>query len=201
MKRPNALGISATLAALFLLSLAPIGAARSAIYGEVQIKGQNGIDKHSGVFVDGEYVGFVEELKGSKKLMLLPGEHEIEVRHAGYVPVIQKVMVEPGKKFTLYARMFKNQHDPDFPRRTAAHVKMEVKPERAAVFVDGAYVGTPHEFHSHRLALAPGRHKIRIGLSGYHEFTTDVNLQPSQEMTIRTRLTPGAGPGPTLGNE
>lgn len=110
-------------------------------------------------------------------------------------------MVEPGRKFTVYARMFKNLHDPGFPQRTAARVKIEAKPERAAVFVDGAYVGTPHEFHSHRMIVAPGRHRIRIALSGYHDFTTDVNLQPMQKVTIKTQLTPGTGPGPTLGNE
>jgi hypothetical protein len=201
MKVTLGLSTAAVVAICLALLFPAVGAARNAIYGRVQIKGQTGIDKHSGVFVDGQYVGFVDELHGSKKLLLLPGEHEIEVRHAGYVSVKQKLMIEPGKKVTIYARMFKNLNDPGFSRRTAAHVKMEVKPERAAVFVDGAYVGTPHEFHSHRLALAPGRHQIRIGLSGYHDFTTDVNLQPDQKITIKTRLTPGTGPGPMPGSE
>jgi hypothetical protein len=201
MKRPVGFGIATALAICLALLFPAIGTAHNAIYGEVRIKGQTGIDKHSGVFVDGQYVGFVDELKGSKKLLLLPGEHEIEVRHAGYVTVKQNVMVEPGRKFAIYARMFKNLHDPDFPRRTAARVKIDAKPERAAVFVDGAYVGTTHEFHSHRMALAPGKHQIRIALSGYHEFTTDVNLQPKQKITIKTDLTPGTGPGPTFGNQ
>lgn len=201
MKRSVGPGIAAILAACLSLLMPAIGAAHNAIYGQVKVKGQTGIDKHSGVFVDGQYVGFVDELKGSKRLLLLPGEHEIEVRHAGYVTVKQNVMVEPGRKFTLYARMFKNQHDLSFPKRIAARVKMDVKPERAAVFVDGAYVGTPHEFHSNRMILVPGKHQIRIALSGYHDFTTDVNLQPKQKITIKTDLTPGTGPGPMLGDE
>ncbi|HEX8712983.1 MAG TPA: PEGA domain-containing protein [Terracidiphilus sp.] len=201
MKRPIGLAMAAFLAICLAVSFPTIGAAHDAIYGKVRIKGQTGIDKHSGVFVDRQYVGFVDELKGSKKLLLLPGEHEIEVRHAGYVTVKQIVMVEPGREFTVYARMFKSLHDPDFPKSTAARVKMDVKPQRAAVFVDGAYMGTPHEFHSHRLALAPGKHQIRIALSGYHDFTTDVNLQPKQKFTIKTDLTPGSGPGPALGSE
>ncbi len=39
------------------------------------------------VRVDGRYVGYLHELRGSKKLLLLPGEHEISVREAGFQSV------------------------------------------------------------------------------------------------------------------
>jgi hypothetical protein len=36
------------------------------------------------VWVDGQYVGYLNELKGSNKLLLLPGKHIITVRQNGY---------------------------------------------------------------------------------------------------------------------
>jgi hypothetical protein len=42
------------------------------------------VEKTSGVWVDGGYVGYLGELKGSKKVLLLPGEHVITVRQDGY---------------------------------------------------------------------------------------------------------------------
>ena len=36
------------------------------------------------MWVDGNYVGYLKELKGDKKILLLPGEHEIAVRQSGY---------------------------------------------------------------------------------------------------------------------
>jgi hypothetical protein len=46
--------------------------------------GATKVEKDSGVWVDGDYVGFLKELHGNKKVLLLPGEHEISVRQSGY---------------------------------------------------------------------------------------------------------------------
>jgi hypothetical protein len=54
------------------------------ILGEIQLEGATKVEKTSGVWVDGQYLGYLRELKGSKKILLLPGEHEISVRQNGY---------------------------------------------------------------------------------------------------------------------
>jgi hypothetical protein len=36
-------------------------------------------------------------LKGDKKVLLLPGEHQIEVRQSGYDDFMKKIVVEPGQ--------------------------------------------------------------------------------------------------------
>ncbi len=41
--------------------------------GEVQFEGDTQIDRDSGVWIDGEYIGYVKELKGDKKVLLLAG--------------------------------------------------------------------------------------------------------------------------------
>ena len=55
----------------------------SKVLGEVKLDGVSKVEKESGVWVDGNYVGYLKELKGDKKLLLLPGEHEIAVRQVG----------------------------------------------------------------------------------------------------------------------
>ena len=182
------------LFALFCTLLVSSGLeAQNQVLGEVEIQGKTKVDNTSGVWVDGQYVGYVKELKGDKKLLLLPGEHEIVVRQAGYVEQVQRVTVEPGKKTTIRISMRK---DPKalFPSGETSEVKLEVTPNRAAVFVDEGYVGTTKEFSGvgRAMVIAPGKHHVRIALAGYQDFTTEINLRPKQKITIKTDLSPGS---------
>jgi PEGA domain len=166
--------------------------AQNQVLGEVQLVGKTKADKTSGVWVDGQYVGYVDELKDDKKLLLLPGEHEIAVRQSGYTGFAQKVIVEPRKKVVLQVVMLK---DPQarFPKITA-QIKLHVTPERAAVFVDDAFVGSVNEFTGvgHGMLVSPGKHRLKIALPGYQAFDTEVSLLPRQKITIKTDLLPGS---------
>ncbi len=79
-------------------------AAHSAIYagnevmGEIQFEGRSKVERTSGVWVDGGYVGYLKELKGSKKVLLLPGEHVISVKQDGYHDFTERVVVQAGTK-------------------------------------------------------------------------------------------------------
>ena len=185
--------------AMFFAQLFPAATAaqNSRVLGQVKIEGKTKADKTSGVWVDGQYVGFVKELKGDKKLLLLPGEHKIEIRQAGYIAQSEEVNVEPGMITTIEVHLLRDPRA-QFPHGATAQIKLEVTPDRAAVFVDGGYVGTPHEFGGvgRAMVIAPGKHRIRIALAGYQDFTTEVNLRPNQKITIKTDLIPGSQPGP-----
>ena len=119
----------------FLLPTA-IYAGRNDLMGEVRLTGKSGVEKASGVWVDGQYVGYVKELKGSKRLLLLPGEHLISVRQDGFQDFTQQVQIEPQETMCVYVVMEKAARAA-VPAVTAT-VKVSVKPSRAAVFVDGA---------------------------------------------------------------
>ena len=43
------------------------------VMGEIQFEGKSKVEKTSGVWVDGRYVGYLKELHGSKTVLLLPG--------------------------------------------------------------------------------------------------------------------------------
>ena len=70
-----------------------------------------------------------------------------------------------------------------------------MKPNRAAVFVDGVFVGHVAEFGGvgKALLVAPGRHVIKVSLPGYQTFETDINLVANQKSTVKTEL-PAGGP-------
>jgi hypothetical protein len=199
VKRHTRLLFEVLLAIIVGLLVPAANKAQNRVLGQVDIQGKTNADKTSGVWVDGQYVGFVKELKGDKKILLLPGNHEIEVRQAGYTPFSQKVNVEPGKTTTIFVHL---DRDPRarLPHGATAEIKLKVTPDRAAVFVDGSYAGTPHEFGGlgRAMVIAPGKHQIRIALAGYQDFTTEVNLRPNQKITIQTDLLPGTAPGPTI---
>jgi hypothetical protein len=82
---------------LYLLGLVHDFLCRDDVLGEIELAGATKVEKTSGVWIDGQYVGYMKEPKGSKKILLLPGEHEIVVRQGGYKDFSQKVMVQPGE--------------------------------------------------------------------------------------------------------
>mgnify|MGYP001315116831 CR=1 FL=1 len=170
------------------------------VLGEIELVGATKVEKASGVWVDGQYVGYLKELKGSKKILLLPGEHEIIVRQAGYKDFSQKVTLQPGGKQVIRVAMEK-----DLRMQTptvTAEIKLSVVPDRAAVFVDGLFAGHVAEFGGvgRALLVAPGKRKITISLPGYQTFETEISLVANQKFQVKTELiksTTEASPPPS----
>ena len=171
--------------------LAPRAAAQSDILGEVRFQPDNAPAKTAGVWVDGKYVGDLKELKGSKKLLLLPGQHEISVREAGYRSVDQTITVEPNAVQTLRVSLSKDPRA-QFPT-VSGEVRLAIEPDRAAVFVDDQYAGHAHEFGgaSRAMLLSPGKHHIKITLPGYQSFETEIDVRANQKYEIKTQLPKG----------
>ena len=167
---------------------APVVNAGNEVMGELEFEGKSKVEKTSGVWIDGEYVGYLKELKGSKKVLLLPGEHTISVRQDGYRDFTQRVLMQPGQKYLIRVAMEKAATTA-MPAVTAT-VKIEVNPNRAAVFVDGLFVGHVGEFEGagRGMLVAPGVHKIRVSLPGYQTFETDINPLANQKVEVKTDL-------------
>lgn len=194
MLRIGKLGSAATLLLLFFLStgVARLAAQDSKVMGEVRFDGDTQLDRDSGVWVDGNYIGYVKELKGNKKLLLLPGKHEIDIRQKGYQDLTQDIIVEPGEAQTIKVSMHlvPGAKTPD----VTSELKISVQPKRAAVFLDGSYVGHASELGGkfHSLLVSPGMHKIKIELPGYRTFETDVDVLAGQKSEVKTELVKGS---------
>jgi hypothetical protein len=185
------------LACLLVLFISPAflaAAAGNDVLGEIELIGASKVENTSGVWIDGQYVGYLNELKDSKKILLLPGEHQITVRQGGYLDFVRKITVRAGEKQTIDVKMEKDLRV-TLPQITA-EIKLEVKPNRAAVFVDGVFVGHIAEFEGigKALLVAPGKHAIKISLPGYQTFETDINLAANQKSVVKTEMVKGGPP-------
>ena len=188
------LTIGALVGVLALLILACPASllAQNQVMGEVVFEGKTHVEKSAGVWIDGTYVGYLKELKGKKKILLLPGEHEITARFSGYQDFTRKIVVEPGQK-ELVAVVLHLVPGATVPRITSA-LRLDIEPRRAAVFVDGRYVGYVDQFDgkSSPMLMSPGKHRIKVELPGYQTFETEVNLLANQKSELKTQLVKGS---------
>jgi hypothetical protein len=186
--------VACVLVLLASILIPTILRAGNGVLGQVDLVAASKVEETSGVWIDGQYVGYLGELKGSKKLLLLPGEHEISVRQGGYLDFVQKVQIRAGETQTVDVKLEKDTRI-QFPRITA-EIKLKVNPDRAAVFVDGVFVGHVAEFGGmgRALLVAPGKRKITISLPGYQTFETDIEMVANQKSTVKTDLVKGGPP-------
>jgi len=182
---------------LFLIVFAVSGptawAGGSDVLAEVSLQPSSKIEKAAGIWVDGQYLGYLSELKGSKRILLLPGRHELTARLTGYLDFDTEIDVMAGQTSVVRVAMRENltasYPDPD----DMARIKLKVEPSRAAVFVNDRYVGHVDQFRGFRksLGLTPGTYKIHITLPGYQPFDTEITLLKQQDYEIKTELQKG----------
>ena len=180
------------LIAMFFVSVACLLQAQNSVLAELRFVPRNSADKTAGVWVDGQYVGYVKELKGNKKVLLLPGKHAIVVRQPWYTDYVEEALLEPGEVHTVTISLTKDERTSPAP--ATGELKISATPARAAVFVDDQFAGHVDEFDGvgQALLLTPGQHRVRIALPGYLPFDTVVDLRANQKLKIETALVKGS---------
>ena len=180
------------LAATFFIGAGYQLHAQNRVLAEVRFVAHNNAEKTAGVWVDGQYVGYVKELNGDKKMLLLPGKHEIVVRQPWYRDYVEKALLEPGELHTINLSLAKDMRTP--PKDATGELKISATPTRAAVFVDEQFAGHVDEFGGlgKAMLLTTGKHRVRIALPGYLPFETVVDLRPHQKLKIETALVKGS---------
>jgi hypothetical protein len=185
----------------FLIFLAVNVRAQNQIQGRVEFAAKAKAQRSAGVWIDGQYVGYVDELRADNTVFLLPGPHEISLRLAGYRDQTLNVNVQPKKRLVVKVKL---ERDPRVQySELTAEVKLEITPSRAAVFLDDAFAGHAGEFGGvgRGMLIRPGKHHIRIALAGYQTFETDVDLAPNQKTEIKTELVKSSAPQPSASNK
>lgn len=177
---------------LVFVLLTGVVCAQNRVQSGLRFAGHSNDEKTAGVWVDGQYVGFVKELAGEKKLQLLPGKHEIVIRQAWYNEFVQQIILEPGQVYQVNVQLVKSAQLPT--KDATAELKIAATPSRAAVFVDGQYAGHADEFDGvgKAMLLTPGQHRLHVALPGYLPFDTSVDLRPQQKLKIQTDLVKGS---------
>jgi len=179
------------LSAIFLATSCLLHA-ENRVLAEVRFITHNHAEKTAGVWIDGQYVGYAQELAGDKKMLLLPGKHEIIVRQPWYRDYVEQAVLEPGELYVINLSLVKDDRGPS-PDATG-ELKISATPTRAAVFVDEQFAGHVNEFDGigKAMLLTPGKHSVRLALPGYLPFETVVDLRPHQKLKIETTLVKGS---------
>ena len=192
----NAFNAAARLFSYFILLLmiaAPVGAlaAQTAKTGEVRFTADNQDERDAGVWIDGKYAGYVKELKGDRKVILPAGEHEFVIKQAGYQDLVKKITVDPDQSpFQTIAVVLEENPKMTYPGGNAAECRLDIQPKRAAVFVDGNYMGHGGDFggHFHSMLVTPGKHHLKITLDGYKTYETDIDATASSKLQLKIVL-------------
>src|SRR6185503_11487750 len=128
------------------------------------------------VLVDGAEAGVTPAA-----IEIMSGEHDIEVRLAGYNAWTSKVLVEPNQPQQL----------PDVTLRQAdGRVEVASNPSEASVSVDGEFRGrTPLS-----IRLSPGRaHRLALTKPGYETAARELSVAADSGRRLQIDLTPQYG--------
>lgn len=174
------------------LSLGMATRAQNDVMGAVKFRTTNKSENSAGVWIDGKYVGYVSELHGYDKVTLLPGEHDIVVREAGYLDYDQKINVQPATRITI---RFTLKRDPRAEyAKNPAELKLNVTPPEAGVFLDGTFAGYGQEFQGvgRAMLVSPGTHQIKFVLPGFEDYETQVDAVAKKKSTVKVALVPSS---------
>lgn len=139
----------------------------------------------------------VKELKGDRKVMLSSGEHEISIRQAGYKTLTKTIVVGPDQ-IQAIAVVMEEDSKVTYPGNDAAELRLDISPKRAAVFVDGGYMGHGGDFGGrfHSMLVSPGKHHLKITLDGYRTYEKDIDAVAGNKSQMKITLERGVDPPP-----
>jgi hypothetical protein len=151
-----------------------------------------------------------------QRLHVSPGRHEIALKLEGYKTHRMRVYVGPDATVKLHHEMEKGvgetsedltggappperevrreREDEDRPpvaedevqAQEFGRLQLDVQPEDASVYVDGAFRGSGREASS--LRLAPGRHRIEVVRPGYRTAESDVDVPAGETTRLKVIL-------------
>jgi hypothetical protein len=115
---------------------------------------------------------------------LVPGIHEISLKHPDCERWTERVEIRPGKPLNLPVKLVP----------LPARLKIDADPRDANVMVDGVFKGTAFESFPQPilvpLAGSQGSVRVRLFKNGYADHTETVRVQANHEQYLHVTLTP-----------
>jgi len=179
--------------ALGLTGISNLHAQQTSKTGELRFTADDQSERDAGVWIDGKYFGYVKELKGDRKVLLPTGPHEVLIRQAGYKELSKTVNIDADQVQTL-AVVLEENSQMTYPGSNASELRLDIQPKRAAVFVDGTYMGHGGDFSGrfHSMLVSPGKHHLKVTLDGYRSYETEIDAQANNKSQTRIVLERGA---------
>jgi PEGA domain len=176
--------------------------------------------RNAQVYVDGEFVGLVDEFDGSLQRLHVPiGEHELQVYLEGYRTLAQKVLftrgttlriesalqpLAPGEpsepkparaRATVQAAPYQRQ-TPAPPHGTGERAEfgtlsLRVSPSDAVILIDGEAWDRSQGDSRFSIDLPEGPHRVEVRKEGYRPYVRTINVERGRTLPLNVSLTPG----------
>jgi PEGA domain len=176
--------------------------------------------RNAQVYVDGQFVGLVDEFDGSLQRLHVPiGEHELQVYLEGYRTLTEKVLFTRGTTLRIESALQPlapgeppepkpapqaatlrtdpyQRHTPAPPHRTGAPAEsgtlsLRVNPPDATILIDGEPWERSQGESRFTIDLPEGTHQVEVRKPGYRAYTRSVDIQRGQTLPLNVSLTPG----------
>lgn len=156
------------------------------VYGTVSI---NSDPSGASVYADDVYVGQTSPGIPLVFTQVKPGYHTLLVSKPGYQDYSTNGVVAAGQNLDLVVKLTPTPQKP-----TTGSVSITSVPSGAEVYLDNAFRGlSPLTLDS----VSPGTHGILIRLSGYQDWTSQIQVTAGQTTQIAATLLPVATPSPS----
>lgn len=156
------------------------------IYGTVSI---TSTPTGASVYADGVYVGQTRSSGPLVFTKVTPGTHTLLVSKAGYQDYTGTGTVVAGQDYNLNIPLSPNPQTP-----TTGSISASSSPSDAEMYLDNIFKGlTPITLDS----ITPGTHTVLIKLSGYQDYSSQVQVTAGQTTQISATLIQAATPTPT----
>ena len=164
------------------------------------------------VYLDGEYVGTVDDFDGFPSyLSLEPGQHTLEFRLDGYRTMSRTVRIAAGSLIRFDAKLEKGNEPPradvevapesgpeepeasrEAPPEAPGYLKLRVMPPDASVYLDGKFFAsgdTLARLHGD-IRLEAGSHTLEASRPGYRTARRTFTVAPEQKSSISLEMEP-----------
>jgi len=132
------------------------------------------------VLVDGKLAGLAPL---AASIPVAPGDHNVEVRRAGYKTASRQLPVGGGSSAEVDLQLLE---DTALTSTTGGTLVLEISETDPVVFLDGASRGV----YAAPLRLPPGRHTLRIERGEFLPVDRDITILANQTTTVKIALEP-----------
>lgn len=161
--------------------------------GYIKIYSQPG---DANIYLDGTYRGQTDSY-GNLIISNLPaGTYQVKATKPQYSDAVYPVLVTQGQEsyVQVYLAPISPTITPTSPPEQSGSLSVTSTPAGAQVFIDNTFRGyTPSTYDN----LVVGMHALSLKLSGYHDYSTNVQINQGSTATVNAALSPE--PTPTRG--
>ncbi len=145
------------------------------------------------VYLDGTYKGAIQSGTNFNIISVSPGAHTLLLHLPGYADFTQTVQVYAGQISNVNATFTSpppGQLSPPASSQDVGSIIVTSTPTGGQVSVDNQFRGiAPVTIYN----VAPGTHIVNLKLAGYSDWSSSVDVQSNQMVTVPATFVPGSG--------